>query len=83
MDAPTAEDLSKSAQKKFSNAKKKYDRVYAVLDQCGAEVKKAIVDALREDAPTDIALILRGLTVLSAGLLGTSVRRVRSSRTEG
>ena len=82
MDAPTAEDLSKSAQKKFDNARKKYDRVYGILDQCGTDVRKAVVDALREDAHTDLTLILRGLTVIDAGLLRVNRGgRLRSSRT--
>jgi len=62
------EDLSKSAQKKFKRARKRYEDVYNTLTQCGNDVHKAVVDALRKDAKTDLDLIRRGLGVLSIGV---------------
>ena len=59
------EDLSSSAQKRMARAKKKYEEVYAVLDECEPKVKLAVVKTLNEDALTDITLLRRGLTVLS------------------
>lgn len=61
----SVEDLSQSAQKRMKRAKVRYDGVYGVLKECGDEVRKAIVDTLRNDKVSDIDLIRQGLTALS------------------
>lgn len=63
--SPTTEDLSKSAQKKFARAQKKYDEAYGILEACGEDVKIAVINALRKDEKSDLELLRRGLTVLS------------------
>jgi hypothetical protein len=61
----SAEDLSKSAQKKMKKAKERYEGVYGVLKDCGDEIHKAVVDTLRNDRVSNIDLIRRGLTAIS------------------
>ena len=77
VDGTTSEDLSQSAEKSFTRAKRRYDKVYDLLTQCGEDVREAIITSLRKDEKTDIELITRGLTVLSTGILPSKSRRLR------
>ena len=65
----TPEDLSKSAQKKFKKVQKKYDEVYALLDQCGKDVKAAILFTLKEDDIDNLEELKIGLTVLATAFI--------------
>ena len=68
VDNLSLEDLSLSAQKTFLRAKRKYEKAYDTLTQCGGNVKASIEAALRLDENADLTAIQRGLTVLATGL---------------
>lgn len=61
----SAEDLSLSAQKKCLKAKKRYEEVYGALEECGEEVKKEVINSLRDEKTVNLDLLRRGLTVIS------------------
>ena len=79
-DTPSREDLSQSAEKRFAKAKRQYDGVYGILNQCEDNVKDAIITTLRKEEKTDIEAVQQGLTVLATGLFSTGNRKSTAIR---
>lgn len=61
----SAEDLSPAAEKRFLRIKEQYDWMLERLTKQGEDVKTAVMDALKKDEVTDLALIRKGLDALS------------------
>lgn len=60
------EDLSEAAQRRFARARKDYEQMMGILDGCSDLVREAVLAALERDEVTDLSLLQRGLTALTA-----------------
>ena len=61
-----AEDLSEAAQRRFARAQRDYEQTMGILDGCSDLVREAVLAALERDEVTDLSLLQRGLTALTA-----------------